>query len=421
MENILVVVPHQDDESNLIGNCIENLKELGNIILVYTSIEQDVKKSRIRKTEAYNACEVLGINKENIIFLEYPDTPNRTGSHFFTEGNKKIVDDLKDIIKRHRPKYIFGTDFDYHSDHRMASLALDEVVGKIINEDQEYRPIVFKGFCYDTTYYGVDDYKASKLDTTICKNDILSNCTYEWNKRYSIKSKEKDGFIWNKKLYKALKKHKSQYAILHAKSIINADNVFWLRRTDNILNEAEVSVSSGNADKLKDFMIIDTNDIITENPKEINYDKSLWLPDNDDKNPYINIKLKRKRNIKYIVLYGNPTIEKDINISYNINANGQAIKNDKIRAYARKTIINANLNNVDNIKISFNEDIKNIGISEIEMFENDIELNDMFKQNIEYINNKRNLKDLVNDFMYLVIVFITKVKRKIRTSYKKIK
>ena len=27
MKNILVVVPHQDDEINLIGNCIDNIKE----------------------------------------------------------------------------------------------------------------------------------------------------------------------------------------------------------------------------------------------------------------------------------------------------------------------------------------------------------------------------------------------------------
>lgn len=38
MKNILVVVPHQDDEINLIGNCIDNIKKLGNIILVYTSL-----------------------------------------------------------------------------------------------------------------------------------------------------------------------------------------------------------------------------------------------------------------------------------------------------------------------------------------------------------------------------------------------
>lgn len=77
MDNILVVVPHQDDEINLIGNCIDSIRKLGNIILIYTSLDKENGQDKIRRKEAYEACRILNIKKENIIFLEYPDTPNK--------------------------------------------------------------------------------------------------------------------------------------------------------------------------------------------------------------------------------------------------------------------------------------------------------------------------------------------------------
>lgn len=415
MDNILVVVPHQDDEINLIGNCIDSIRKLGNIILIYTSLDKENGQDKIRRKEAYEACRILKIKKENIIFLEYPDTPNKKGSHFFTNSQgTRIIDDLKRIIEKYKPTYIFGTDFDYHSDHRMASIALEEAIGKIINETRDYRPIVFKGFCYDTAYYGKEDYKASKLDITIPKDTMLANCSYKWDERYSVLTLEKDGFIWNKKTYKALKKHKSQYAILHAKSIINADNVFWLRRTDNILNEAEVWTSSGDANKLKDFKIIDTDDIITENPREINYDKSIWTPNRYDEKPMIQIKFKESKNIQSLILHGSPNIKKDTKIKYTIKVNNKDILKDEIKAYARETVIEINEKNVNDIKIIFNKNINRIGISELEIFDKEISICDIFEKNIVLTEDIIKFKDLVNNFIYLLITLITKIKRKIR-------
>lgn len=419
MDNVLVVVPHQDDEINLIGNCIDNIRKLGNIILVYTSLEKGIN-SNTRKKEAYGACEILDIKKENIIFLEYPDTPNREEKHFFSEGNKKIVEDLMNIINKYRPTYIFGTDFDYHSDHRMASIALEEAIGIIINKEINYRPIVLKGFCYDTTYYGLDDYKASKLDITNLSTNLLSNCSYRWSDRYSIRSKEKEGFIWNKKVYKALKEHKSQYAVLRAKSIINADNVFWLRRTDNLIYESEISVSSGDLRKLNDFKILDTDDIITKDPYKIRYDKANWIPEIKDNKPFVNIKFKESKDIKYIIIHGSLNLKEDGNIRCNIELdNNTVIMLDKIEAYGIDTKIDVNIKNIKNIKIYFDEDIKNIGISEIEIYSNDLKLEKIFEKNLIEENNTKTLKDIINDILYKIIVFYIKIKRKIKMECKK--
>lgn len=44
------------------------------------------------------------------------------------------------------PEVIIGTDFDFHSDHRMVSLALDEAVFNIMNEIKTYTPLYLKDF-----------------------------------------------------------------------------------------------------------------------------------------------------------------------------------------------------------------------------------------------------------------------------------
>ena len=55
--------------------------------------------------------------------------------------------------------------------------------------------------------------------------------------------------------------------------------------------------------------VIDTNDIITEDPLQIDYSKGLWRPDDSDLNPCINIAFKEEKTIEQIVLHGNPMID----------------------------------------------------------------------------------------------------------------
>lgn len=413
-DNILVFVPHQDDEIDLIGNIIDRLKKYGNIIIVYSSLDKREKQGSIRKKEAIEACKVFNIDKQNIIFLGYPDTSNKEGKHFFTDGNKRIISDLENTIIKYKPKYIFGTDFDSHSDHRMLSLAFDEAMGRVLRNTDNYFPIVMKGFCYETAYYGIEDYNATHIDICVPKYEILSNCSYEWNERYSIKGSEKNGFIWNNKVYKALRKHKSQYAILHAQSIINADNVFWQRRTDNLVFKAKVSTSSGNVDKLKDFMIIDTNDIITENPRFIDFSKGVWTPDKDDDSPKITIEFDIPKDISEIILHGNPNNDRVEKINAKIIINNKELFVEKIMPYGRNTKIKADVKDVNEIEITFDSDIYNYGLSEIEIFNRESNLNDLFVQNPEYVKQEKSYKDIINDLGYRFIVFKTKVKRKLK-------
>lgn len=53
---------------------------------------------------------------------------------FFADDNCELIDDLKNKIIELKPAIIFATDFDYHSDHRMISLAFDKSMRQILME-----------------------------------------------------------------------------------------------------------------------------------------------------------------------------------------------------------------------------------------------------------------------------------------------
>ena len=161
MAKAFLIVPHQDDEVNLAGNIIDVIKEKYEIVVIYTSLDARPKNAQIRRREAYEACAVLGIDRDHVVFLEYPDSSNEAGHHFFMDEKDGVVQSVKDLILDQRPDEIFATDFDFHSDHRMCSLAFETAMGEILRETDDYFPLVLKGFCYETAYYGPEDYCAS--------------------------------------------------------------------------------------------------------------------------------------------------------------------------------------------------------------------------------------------------------------------
>jgi LmbE family N-acetylglucosaminyl deacetylase len=130
-KSILVVTPHPDDETFSLGGLLALLVANGNNIhiLIYTSDnagsnDPTMTKERlaaIRRQEEEDACQILGIPKENITWLGYDD------------GLLEYVDRLeltKQVtreIRRHRPDAVFSIDpgapyEQWHkSDHRSAA------------------------------------------------------------------------------------------------------------------------------------------------------------------------------------------------------------------------------------------------------------------------------------------------------------
>ena len=293
----------------------------------------------------------------------------------------------------------------------MVSLALDEAVFNIMNEIQTYTPLYLKGFCYETAYYGVDDYSATDLKNTKVAKIPLSNVSYKWEDRISLNSQEKNGFIFFKTPFKALKCHKSQYAAMHARKVINADNVFWKKRTDNLLiRDATITATSGDISKISDLKVIDTDDIITEDPLKIDYSKGLWNPDDSDLEPCINIVFNGEKNVEQIVLHGSPTSDHIEKCNIEIYLGEQTVKVDSLMPYGQPTILN-----IDRVQCSHIEirSLSQTCISEIEVFQPAQRI--VNKLNcVRQLNSKKiKLVDFCDRCLFKGFVLIEKVKRKI--------
>lgn len=411
MGKLVIFVPHQDDETNLAGNILSYLVKQYDVYVVYSSLDANPYKASTRKKEAINACAVYGIEKDNVIFLGLPDTPNRSGRHFFTDGNKNIILKFEEILRNLIPEVIIGTDFDFHSDHRMVSLSLDEAVFNIMNENKTYTPLYLKGFCYETAYYGVDDYSATDLKNTKVAKMPLSNVSYKWEDRISLNSQEKNGFIFLKTPFKALKCHKSQYAAMHARKVINADNVFWKKRTDNLLiRDATITATSGDISKISDLKVIDTDDIITEDPLKIDYSKGLWKPDDSDLKPCINIVFNGEKTVEQIVLHGSPTSDHIEKCNIEIYLGEQTVKVGSLMPYGQPTILNIGRVQCSHIEI---RSLSQTCISEIEVFQPAQRI--VNKLNcVRQLNSKKiKLVDFCDRCLFKGFVLIEKVKRKI--------
>jgi LmbE family N-acetylglucosaminyl deacetylase len=135
---IVVFAPHPDDDSFYCSGTLAKLAKNGNkiIIAIYTNdnkgsydLEMTSERlARIRKAEEEASCAVLGIPKENIIWMGYDD------GELESAPAKTLCGQATRIIRQYRPYAVFSLDpgFPYvrwhKSDHRMgASNTIDAV------------------------------------------------------------------------------------------------------------------------------------------------------------------------------------------------------------------------------------------------------------------------------------------------------
>ena len=409
-----VFVPHQDDEINLVGNCIDRLIELYDVYVIFSSIDSDHKMAIIRRDEAIKSCAILGVPKDRVLFLNYPDTPNRAKKHYFTDGDTRIIGDIFALLQKQKPNLIIGTDFDYHSDHKMLSIALESAVGKVVAENhQEYKPLVFKGFCYETAFCGAKDYFQSKYGECVPLNDLLGNPSYIWANRVSLFGDDKANVIWRKKAFRALLAHKSQYAILRADSVLNCDNVFWLRRTDNILlnDRVKISASSGDASRINDFVVLQTSDLTPLEFSKHDFSKALWKPDDNDEERCLKIELDRFHSLNKIVFRGNPSNANKTTVDGEMQIGNVIVPVSEFMPYARETALELNDIEAEYLIIRFKGKVE---ISEIELF--DRECFDCTGYYLETLCKKNGWQKeffQVGRLYYFLLCLVCKIKRKI--------
>jgi LmbE family N-acetylglucosaminyl deacetylase len=130
-KTVMVFTPHPDDDLFGAGGTLALLARNQNriIIVIYTNdnkgsfdLEMTSERlARIRKAEEEAACAVLGIPKENIIWLGYND-----GELEYAEP-KMLCGQATKLIRQYRPDVVFSIDPGdlyerwHKTDHRMAA------------------------------------------------------------------------------------------------------------------------------------------------------------------------------------------------------------------------------------------------------------------------------------------------------------
>lgn len=350
-KKIMVLVPHEDDDLLISGQVLPEIYKKGaDVRVVFVTNGDKFFTARQRQDEARDSLRTLGIPKDKLTFLGYPDGGtifinksgkpeksfssglDRTNSgkhfvdyHFAKYGThaeytrQNVLGDIKDVILDYRPDYIIAIDFDDHRDHRGVSMTFEEVMGDILKEKQDYRPIVLKSFGYSSAWRANPDfYRLNIKSVHKPAKDRLNDPTYEtdvpqynWNDRIRLPvySGSVSHSILKCSEYKALSKHLTQFAFVLAERIINGDTVYWNRRTDSLTHGADIKVSSGNAKLLNDFKLVSTDKTL---PKKTKFNGCVSSFEKDDNNKTVTVKFGSPKTLSCISLYDDYDLNNNI-------------------------------------------------------------------------------------------------------------
>jgi LmbE family N-acetylglucosaminyl deacetylase len=131
-KTILIFTPHPDDDTFCCAGTLSLLAKNKNQIriVIYTNDDKgsydlemtSERLARIRKAEEEEACRIIGIPKENIIWLQYHD------GMLEYANTRDLVEQVAGLIRKFRPEVVMSIDpgSDYvrwhKTDHRMAAM-----------------------------------------------------------------------------------------------------------------------------------------------------------------------------------------------------------------------------------------------------------------------------------------------------------
>lgn len=345
--NCVILAPHQDDEVILCGTIMHRIKTFGyTIYMVFmTNGNYDATVHDVRLREALKVSELFGIPQKQVVFMGYANEYDEKGPHIYSASEGTIVKakydleetygipeheeycyekhgvhhgftrenifgDLYEIIHELKPELIIATGEEIHPDHSANSLLLDEVLGIVMHELQNYRPIVLKRPEYHTSWIGNEDYTdvnnaSTKFDFKTKKTLVNGAEAFFFDPYLRWKDRLRIPIDSNSEstVKSALNLYASQNAAGHYNALMNSDAVFWMRRTDSITYNAVISASSGEASFLNDFKRNDSNDIKRKSSEIWEQNASIWRPDPNDLMPEINIEFDKEYCIGSIAIY----------------------------------------------------------------------------------------------------------------------
>ena len=343
-KKVMLIVPHEDDELNVLGGVMEEFVRYGSELYPVFITNGDMGADpEIRFREVLEVMEwVGGVPEENVIFLGYGDTWKEGGPHLYnaapgevvesaagftaTYGNKihsayregreytsdHLLEDVQDVILQYRPDVIFCSDYDLHMDHRATSLVFEKAMGILLKAYPDYRPQVFKGYAYSTAWYAPSDfYAVNLLSTQNVFGDFYHQkpAVYRWEDR--VRLPVHDGglsrSLLSAPLYDTMARYHSQDAAYRAIKVINGDKVFWYRDTNSLCYQADIQVSSGNGGLLHDFMLLEHNQLIEEERLPTD---GTWIPTDSEKTA--TVIFREPTDVAQIRLYDNPSLQDNV-------------------------------------------------------------------------------------------------------------
>lgn len=407
-KKVMVIVPHEDDDLLISGQVLPSMYKNGADVRVVFATNGDKSVSAYtRQSEACNALEKLGIPREKVIFLGYPDGTqlyvgkkaysfssgwdhtyagkgfkdyhfDRFGTHAqYTAEN--MVDDIESVILEYRPDYILAIDFDTHTDHRGVSISFEKAMERILKKESGYTPKVLKCFGYSLAWKSKPDFYALNIKSTMMqdreKNNDPSYETdvpqYRWSSRVRlpIDKKSLSHSILRCSEYKALSEHLSQYAYCYSERIINGDSVYWNRRTDSLTYNADISVSSGDASLLNNFRLIGVGNR-TAGPN-VKLENCVSRFDKSDAQKTVTVKFDSPKTVSCVSLYDNFGLNSNILGGVITFSDGSKVEVPALNADGSETrVVFEPKHNITSFTFKVTEYEGVAGLDEIEAFEN---------------------------------------------------
>lgn len=401
-KTVMLLVPHQDDDINVLGGVMEEYVKYGSEVYVVFSTNGDYYGlADTRFQEALNALGNIGIGEDHVIFLGYGDQWNPEGPHLYNgepggvvtshygrtetygtaahaayrEGNAYTIDqfltDIEDVILEYRPDVICCVDYDYNIDHRALSLSFEKVMGRILREQADYRPQVFKGYAYNTAWEAENDFYGENLLSTqnvFAKPYSQTPAVYRWEERVRlpVNGEALSRSVISARMNDTLSMYASQGAELYGPRIFNSDKVFWQRYTTSLCASAEIRTSSGSAELLNDFMLLESADLLENGAQP--YD-GAWIPEEIDREKRVSVTFPEPRYVESIVLYDHPDPEKNVLNAVIAFADGTVLETGPLDAGGAATRIPVGKENVTSFTVALEQIRGEAGLTEIEVFE----------------------------------------------------
>lgn len=345
-KKVLLVIPHQDDELFVGGGLLKifaERKEYEIYVVFTTNGDFFPEEAEIRLKESLAVLTKLYVIPEkNISFLGYGDGWQGDRHLYNQQGMQTAVSlcgrtetygiaghedyrqiksgrhsaycrdnfkaDMKELLSDIMADIIIAVDYDKHPDHKAASLMAEECIGELLKECPEYYPIVLKRYAYDGVWKGKADFFDLPRKRTILSQFEESPYSEEDKICIGMPVECSTPYLRHNFLYIAGKCYKTQEVWQKIDEIINIDEVYFRRNTNNLLYDAELEASSGQVEFIRDFKLYDCADVLS---KQFVLKECAWCPSYSDHDRRIYIHFSQPQTIEQINIYalGNP--EKD--------------------------------------------------------------------------------------------------------------